>query len=250
MLRPPDPRVRARILNFGAEGCGKSTGWLKIARWCADTGSDAQFYVLDTDDSAETMMAMGDYPEDRIHVWHAYEWEDYRKYEREVVPLLRPKTDWVVMDFVGNAWEAVQDWYIENTTGQAQEEYYMSVRQAGSQGLDGWKDWQFINKNYRAFINPLIYGNGAHVYMTAKATKIGDRDSREAKALYSGVGMRPEGQKALGFQALSVLYSYALRPNEPHMTTLKDLEGVKRLENQRINDFVIDYLVGAQRWGL
>lgn len=248
MLRPPDPRVRARILNYGAEGTGKSTGWLNIARWSADTGSDAQFHVLDTDDSAETMIVMGDYPEANIHIHQAHHWDEYKAFRQAVVDAVRPRHDWIVMDFAGSAWEAVQDWYIENTRGQNQADYFMSVRESGGKALDGWEDWQFINREYREFINPLVYGNGAHMYLTAQATKVGDRDDRKLKALYSRVGQRPVGQKALGYQVHTVLHSNALRIGEIYMTTLKDLKGVKHLDAHPLADFTVDYLVGAAGW--
>ena len=248
MLRPPDPRIRAHILNFGGEGTGKSTGWLNIARWSADTGSDAQFYVLDTDDSAETMMIMGDYPEANIHVWPGREWDDFAKFNDAVMPLVRARHDWVVVDFAGTAWEAVQDWYLEHIFGQDMGEYFMSVRQSAGQEMDGWRDWGTINKVYRDWANPLVYGNGAHLYMTAQATKLGDRDDRKVKALYAEIGQKPVGQKALGYQAHSVLYSNAVRPGEIFLTTLKELEGVKRLEAKKITDFTLDYLIGAQKW--
>lgn len=250
MLRPPDPRVRARILNYGQEGTGKSSGWLSIAQWCYDTGSDAQFYVCDTDDSAETMIVMGGYPEDNIHVTNVNQWEDFEAWAKMVRPQIRPKHDWMVIDFAGTAWEAVQDWYIENTRGMVQSEYFMSVREQGDKALDGWTDWQYINKEYRDFMNPIVYETSAHLYMTAQATKVGDRDARELKQLYSSVGYRAVGQKALGYQAHSVLYSNALKIGDVYMTTLKDLRGVDRLSGTKISDFTLDYLVGAAKWQL
>ena len=44
--------VQDRILAFGVEGTGKSEAWISIAVEAERTGSDAQFYVVDTDGSA------------------------------------------------------------------------------------------------------------------------------------------------------------------------------------------------------
>jgi hypothetical protein len=141
MLRPPIPTRRERILAMGSYGTGKTSSWLSIAQWSMLTGSDSRFYVVDTDLSVNHMIE--NHPaRDRIQVWDAFEWEQYEGAIEQILPMLR-HNDWLVVDFIGQAWEAVQDWYVGKVYKTSIEDFFMSAREQIKQGspLDGWKDW-------------------------------------------------------------------------------------------------------------
>lgn len=249
-LMPPTPQRRERILSYGPEGGGKTTAWLSIAKWAEATGSDAQFYVLDTDYAVEHMIESPEWPSDRIHVWNAIEWEEYDAAIDEILPKLR-RQDWVVSDFVGTAWEAVQDWYVRKIYHTNIDDFFMEARANAKSGnpLDGWKDWSVINRVYKSWINKVVFRNDAQVFLTAQGEGVRDTDSRQLKATFGRVGIRPRAQKQIGHQAHSILLMQALRPNEPTITTVKD-RGRVSLDSHRFSDFTLDYLVPVAGWML
>lgn len=248
MLMPPNPDQRERILAMGSFGTGKTTAWLSIARWAEATGSDAQFYAIDTDAAVQHMVTLGDWPADRIHVWPVFEWEEYNAAINEILPRLRPQ-DWLVADFVGSAWESVQDWYVQMIYKQTIDEFFLDARMASKQGnpLQGWVDWNIINRAYRAWITKLIYKAPANLFVTAVGETLRDSDSRELRAVYGPIGIRPRAQKHLSHQVHSILLFQAVRAGEITMTTVKDRERAK-LEYTPLNDFTIDYLCNVAGW--
>lgn len=247
MLRPPVPTRRERILAMGSFGTGKTTAWLTIAQWAHVTGSDAQFYVIDTD-AAVAHMIESHPARERIHVHHAFEWTEYEEGIERYLPALRPQ-DWLVVDFVGTAWEAVQDWYVAQIYKTSIDDFFVEARQSAKSGnpLDGWKDWSVINRVYKSWINRVIFRNPAQVFLTAQAEGVRDTDDRSVKQIYGKVGMRPRGQKALGHQVHSILLFSALRPSEVTLTTVKDRER-RVVESERLNDFTVEYLMGVAGW--
>lgn len=248
MLTPPNVGQRERILAMGSFATGKTTGWLSIARWAEATGSSPHFYVIDTDAAVEHMVALGDWPGDRIHVWPVFEWAEYEAAMNEILPRLTSQ-DWLVCDFVSTAWESIQDWYVSQVYKQSIDEFFLDARMAAKQGnpLDGWRDWSIINRVYKSWANKLIYQNDAHLYLTAQAETLRDTDSREMRAQFGPIGMRPRGQKHLAHQVHTILALQSMRPGEITMTTVKDRERLK-VEYAPLNDFTLDYLVGVAGW--
>ena len=102
--------LRERILVYGGPGTGKSRGWLSIARMFPKV----KVWVLDTDDAAERMIASHDLP--NITVFPCLDWPDYLAAAAEARDKLDPD-DWLVVDMVSSAWDAVQGFYIEQAFG-------------------------------------------------------------------------------------------------------------------------------------
>jgi hypothetical protein len=247
MLRPPIPTRRERILAMGSFGTGKTSSWLSVAQWSVLTGSDSRFYVIDTDASVNHMTE--NHPaRDRIQVWNAFEWEQYEAAIEQILPMLR-HNDWLVVDFIGQAWEAVQDWYVSRVYKTSIEDFFMTAREQIGKGspLDGNKDWSIINKVYKSWLNKVMFTNDAQIFVTAQAEGLRDTDDRTMKATFQKVGARPRGQKNLGHQVHTVLHYTAIRPGDLYLTTVKDRER-QGLEGAKLNDFTVDYLVGVAGW--
>jgi hypothetical protein len=253
MLRPPIPNLQERLLVYGPMGSGKSTAWIDIAQWANRTGSDACFYVMDSD--ASIPMMMGDYPEvaDRVFIYPTTTWEEFEGASASIYPKVRLQ-DWVVLDFAGEAWDKVQQWFAQKVHGKDLDELFLSARQAAKGGnsnpFEGWTDWPTINKTYYDWIDDYVKRGRGQLFSTAQAEKVGDMDSRELKSLYSAVGAKAIGQKKLGFQHHTVLLLQALRPNEIYITTVKErLKSRPHLTNQKLSSsFTVDYLINVAKW--
>jgi hypothetical protein len=159
--------------------------------------------------------------------------------------------DWIVVDFVGSSWEAVQEWYVGEIYRQDIDEFFMDARKNMRSGnpLDGWKDWSIINRAHKSFMNDLIHRNPAHTYLTAVGEPLRDTDDKALKATFGAFGIRPKGQKHLGHQVHTILLLQTMRPGEWYMNTIKDRERTPH-EGTKLKDFVVDYLVATASWRL
>ncbi len=244
-----------RILALGPAGSGKTTGWLDIAKWSQRTGSDAQFYVLDTDFAVERMLI--GYPDlTNIHVSVGYDWTDYTKFLEHAKANARPH-DWVILDFVGNAWSAVQQYFTEQVFHQDIAEYFLSVRKTLGKdatklgALEGWVDWQVINPLYKRWANPIILHARYNLYATAKSTQLsgGNKPTEDSqtRSLFLPYGVKPEGQKDLPFMFHTILLTSRDGRGNYTLTTVKDRERPE-LAGLVTSSFTVDYLKGVANW--
>ncbi len=237
---------------MGPAGSGKTTNWLNIAKMSALTKSPAHFYVLDSDFAVERMLS--GYPEvrDNITVTTAYEWPDYRRFLDTVLRKATPD-DWVIVDFVGSAWEAVQAHFTSEVFHADMGDYFLKARKEGQKALEGWTDWSVINPMYRQFINPLLYKGRYHVYCTAKSEALsGDKKPTEApeiRQLFLPYGVKPRGQKDLPYVFHTLLITGRDARGTRTITTVKDRER-EEVSGKVINSFTVDYLKDIGGWEL
>lgn len=256
-LHPQLP-IPERILSVGPAGSGKTTNWLNILRWLIRTHSDTHFYVLDSDFAVPRMLTT--YPEcvPYITLFNGYEWTDYTSFLKEVSQKARPLQDWVVVDFIGSAWQCVQQYYVEQVFKQEIGDYFLQVRKtlkkdASALGaLEGWVDWQVINPLYRKWAQPLLFKGQYHLYCTAKSTPLSsDRkplEDSQTRILFERYKVKPEGQKTLPFQFHTILLSaFTPRSNARTITTVKDRER-QEISGLVVSNFAIDYLKNIASW--
>jgi hypothetical protein len=243
--------AQERILIYGPAGSGKTTAWLDIAKWSARTKSDARFYVLDTDFAVDRMVAS--YPEihPNIVIQTGYDWNDYMAFQRNVLANARPH-DWVIVDFVGTAWEAVQQHYIEEVFNKDIGDYFLYVRKASNEkGLEGWTDWSVINGLYRQWFNPLIFKSRANVLCTAKATPLSsDRNPTEdttTRQTFLRYGVKPQGQKDLQYPFHTLLITGRDAKGTRTISTVKDRER-EEVSGLAVASFTLDYLKNIAGW--
>lgn len=258
MLSPASPQARReRILYMGPFGCGKTSAWLNIAKWSQATGSPAKFYAIDTDNALEAMLEPGtqyaelDYRVGGNVEWvTAYEWPEYQA----ALNVFGPRAthdDWFIVDFVSPAWEAVQNHYVSEIFKQDSDEFFLEARKnmKGGNPLDGWKDWQYINRLYKSWINQYLHKTAGHKFMTAQADSLRETDDKGLRAIFGAHGVRPKGQKELGHQTHTVLLGSVSARSGISVTTIKDRER-QRVSDLAINEFTIDYLVQVAGWSL
>lgn len=258
MLQPSSPQARReRILYMGPFGCGKTTSWLNIAKWSQATGSPARFYVIDTDNALEAMLEPGtqyaelDYRVGGNVEWvSAYEWPEYEA----ALKVFGPRAthdDWFIIDFVSPAWEAVQNFYVSEIFKADSADFFLEARKnmKGGNPLDGWKDWQYINRLYKGWINNYLHKIAGHKFLTAQADVIRETDDKGLRAVFGAHGVRPKGQKELGHQTHTVILGSVSARSGVSMTTVKDRERPKA-NDLVVNEFTIDYLVNVAGWTL
>ena len=240
---------------MGPFGSGKTSAWLNVAKWAKDTESPARFYCIDTDNALDAMLegqfAELDYRNGGNIEWvPAWEWGDYKAAIANFGPKLS-NDDWLIVDFISPAWDAAQTYYIDQVFQQDSDEFFLEARKnmKGGNPLDGWKDWGVINRIYKGWINEVLYKTLGHKFLTAQATALGETDEKGLRATFGSYGVKPKGQKELGYQTHTVLLTSVNRKGEISATTIKDRER-ERMMDTPINEFTIDYLVNIGGWQL
>ena len=254
-LRPAHDRVFERILVMGSEGSGKTRDWLDIAKMAQKTGSDAQFYVVDTEVSVPRMLTGASFSDlANVHDEQVADWNELVQAVRMFREKIRPQ-DWLIVDMLSWAWGWVQDEYIEQvyktTTGEhwtswAVRESLKGPKDKKSGVLEGDTDWGTINKNYRELTSHLMRLQG-HVFCTSAVKTISDRDSEDTKKLYGRHGVKPEGQKQTGHLFHTVLIAKNTGKEEWRVTSVKDRERAL-LEGEKVGNFALTYLVKTAGW--
>lgn len=257
-LRPAFPAPE-RILAFGPAGSGKTTAWLDIARWSARTKSPAKFYILDTDFAVARMITS--YPEihDRVEVFPGYDWNDYMAFQKYVLKNAT-KDDWVVIDFFGSSWSAVQQHFIEEVFHKEIGDYFLQARKSLSKddkslsALDGWTDWSVVNGLYRQWVNPLLYKGTYHLYATAQSDQLSSdkkpTESADMRAALVRFNVKPKGQKDMFYQMHTVLLTGRdNRTGNRTLTTIKDRER-EEMQGATVKSFTMDYLQTVGGWKL
>lgn len=257
-LHPPFAEPE-RILAFGSAGSGKTTAWLDIAKWSVRTGSDAVFYVLDTDFSVGRMIPS--YPEivPYVHLSTGYDWNDYMAFLKLVLKSARPQ-DWVIVDFIGAAWATVQTYYVEQVFHQDMGNYFLQARKnldakaSSLAALDGWVDWSVINPLYKQWVQPLLFKGRYNVYATAQADQLsGDKkptEDAQTRATLLQYGVKPKGQKELLYQFHTVLLTGRdPRSGARTITSVKDRERTE-VSGKVVKSFTVDYLKDVGGWEL
>jgi len=257
MLQPQSPKSRReRILYMGAWGTGKTTAWLNIAKWSLQTGSPSKFYVVDTDNALEAFLEPGTQYEDLVGKdgnveWvRAYEWEEYMSAYENFGPKLT-REDWLVIDFITPAWDAVQSYYIQEMFSDDPVEYFLAIRREkkGGSAFDGYKDWSQINRIYKTWMNRMLHRAQGHKFMTAEVATMGQGETKENRATFGSFGVKPKGQKQLGHQPHTLLLGKVDRQGDITMTTVKDRER-EAVVDHSYTEFTVDYLCNIGGWTL
>lgn len=238
-LAPKSP-VKERILATGGPGSGKTSAWLSIAK----KNPDSHFYVIDSDFAVDRMLD----GKSLTNVTHdvATEWTEFVELTRKYQKAMKPN-DWLVIDFISPAWNAVQAWYVEQVFGKDIDAYFVDRRKAKAKNdLEGDTDWKVINKAYGAWATMLLKTPG-HLFATAPVKAVGDRDDAATKQLYALHGVKPEGQKMLSHQFHTVLMLSRARGGEFQMSTVKDRER-REVNKAEVKDFALSYLLSVAGW--
>ena len=255
-------RSRERILAFGHEGCGKSSGVLSIARRCPDV----KFWVIDNDNSYDRLLET-----DFTDVWGMdnvlFAGEHFGKAPMndwfnvaqaiEYATNNMGRDDWLVVDMLSKAWALVQEAFTEQIFGKDIDDYFLHIRKMKADSgdnkkalgaYDGWKDWPVINAMYSKGVSEKLLNCPGHLYVVSESTKLSEDDDKGMRDLYGPFGVKPAGQKRSGHIMQTVMFfTKDSRQQMYKMTTVKD-RGRAMWTDESFDDFAMDYLVGTAGW--
>lgn len=246
----PSISSRERIEVFGDYGAGKTSAVLSIAAHLPES----HFYVLDNDYAMERMLS-GKYADlTNLTVYQVSEWGEHVEAIQKAIALMSPD-DWLVIDSVSETWEAVQDWWIENTQGKDPADYFMQLQKdrvaegKGSGGGISQAEWGGVKKEYkRKLTQPAILRCPGHLIVTARAARFTGDENKELLS-FAPLGAYPKGEKYTPYLMHTVLMLGKTRSGGYTMTTGlgKDRERAV-LKDQQFDDFFMTYLVGIGKW--
>jgi AAA domain len=255
--RPTAAFSRERILNYGKEGTGKTNAWLSIA----EAYPDVPFFCMDTDDSVQRLLETDFTELQNITTRVVQTWEDFdlaateflRKADEYVsnVDITRKEDyPWVIVDFSDATWDMVQNYFTEQVFDQGVAEFFLHARKqmrgkAGQlQPLEGWTDWQVINKVYQTRWTALTKGGGPyHLYITSGSKEISGMENR---SLYKSLKRMPTGEKRMPHRVHTVLMS-SVDKDGWYLSSAKD-RGRELLDDKKMPNFAISYLMKVAGW--
>jgi hypothetical protein len=241
---------RERVLLVGPYGSGKSHAWISLAKMLGRTHTEAALHVLDTDNAAVRMLeAVPHASEVFIHVNECYEWPDYEHALKAAALNAKPQ-DWLIVDMIDKAWQAVQDYFIDQVFGTTSERFFLEARKEGTKGspLAGefGVNWNVINKLYYAWYNKVIRWPG-HVLACTPGDPVNRAtDNVDTVNLYGKTGVKPRGQKHLGHGFHTVLL-LGEDSSGRYFSTIKD-RNREEVTHQNMRDFTLDYLKTIGHW--
>lgn len=258
---------RERILAFGKDGTGKTYAWMRLAK----RFKGATFHVIDSELGAER--SLEEFPElavevaefeqkkgskdwdftssgeAQVTIYPVIDWPEYRAAQKIAVREARPG-DWIILDMADKPWSAVQRHFVGQIFDQEMGDYYLKARQEMQQAdkkgkslnpLDGWVDWQVINRMYQDFMLPLAFRSRANLFMTSSVSVPGRDSPKEIRDLYGPLGCYPSGQKDLPHQPDTILLFIRTGFDEYSITTAKDRGKRDYWEKEMIVDFPKQY---------
>lgn len=252
-LSTPHPYPE-RILLYGGGGSGKTNAAISVI----DHAAHGNVYVVETDYSASWQRAIyTDYPHlgGQVDIRNPdVEWESWTAELDAVVSAADPAVDWLVIDSITPTWEAVQGWWIAQSTGNDLPRHLAGLKKAHGadakaygRALTDTMNWPLIKKEYAArVIAPLQRWKG-HLIITAEAKGVGDQDNDEIQMLYGPVQLKPSGEGRLMYLAsTNVLLSHPKR-GVWTFTSVKDRNRAE-VEKQPFDDFGYEYLSEVAGW--
>ncbi len=263
-------KKRERILVAGPPGSGKSRAWISVAELSRLTKSDARFYVIDTDFSAE--VSLDAYPKlEASGLLEIYTPIDFDEMIEAAIHARKnaQRGDWIISDMASIAWEWAQNDYTEKVYGMTAADFFLLKRQemeeakkkkSNLQPFDGAVDWQPIKLRYAKYINMAVLNNRAHVIATAGTKPIarsgGWKDSDSVINDFGHIGHKPAGEKNLSHAFNTVMFMGQKSKDEWEMSTGKERWGTReyvfgeRLREGPKGQFARRYLVDVAGWEL
>lgn len=259
------PGSRERIIAFGAQGAGKTRAWLDVARMHQLRGSDAVFHVFDTDDAVGDMIYGERFRDlNNVHTMVCTQWSDFEEGLEKIRSEIRPYHDWIVCDLADKPWSAATAHYVRDAYGMSLHQLLIQQRHettaAGAKpkspqdphrskfgGLEGG-EWSEINSFYLPWAQDIFLTVKTHVFFACPLATVDDRADAQTKAMYGRFGVKPVGNKHLGYQARTVL-KFDHFGDQRTMVTVKDRERTQ-LSGEPIGDFAISYLKNIGGWEL
>ena len=234
---------------MGGFKAGKTTSWLDIASWYQRTETPGTFFVVDTDMTVERSSESYEDIHERLVVEESQDWPSAKlaivKFKTEAT-----EADWLIVDSIDFLWEAVQDWYVEQAFGETSDEFFLDYKRQGKEGhplADGFgMNWNVIKKQYNPVLQTIRRFPGHVLVCTPAKSTAQDKDAN-VQRVFGKYGVKPEGEKRLGFHFHTVLLLLNNAKDDYRITTVGD-RARKELSNERLSSFTMTYLKGTAGW--
>ena len=255
MLTPrPGSRAKERIVGYGPMNSGKTFASTTLADMYRRTNTPGHFHVISTEWQAyDRALELYDDCEN-VTVVEALDWAEM--VDRTVgIANKATSDDWLVFDSIGNAWSFVQDDYCAQRWGTSGKEYFGELRDRGGESEI---NWSIVNARYQGWMNPNVLRFPGHVYATSPAEELRapaksgkESEAKEIRQLYSRYGLKPTGQKRLGFMFHSILLMTSPSKGVYDITTVDD-HARQQLDHVEVAGppfgFVQTYLMDVAHW--
>lgn len=264
-LRPPIEGLNERMCVFGTAGTGKSYDFYTIARLASRRESDAKFWIIDLDMSAEMMLTDPEFADinlDNVRVYHPHDLETLITTLEEVQGKisqdrisggLMGTNDWMLIDMITPAWRWAQDWYTRTYFKQTFADY-MEKRKRDNPKADSNPfqpdQWGIINTEYGKINTRLLRGPG-NLFCTAQQKGIPTNASPTERVEFGPIGFMPAGQKDLAHQFHACFHkTMSVRDGGQYLISSAKNRSRPVLQSVEIKDFALTVLVGNRGWKL
>lgn len=270
-MKPPTAAngqpLRERMCFFGPEKSGKSFIVANIALWHQKRGRDATFYILDTDLAWQRMLSDDEFSGlENVVYEEVFNWPELK----EATNRFREKIktgDFLVVDMLTQAWEWVQQFYIESVYGMDADDFFLmkqkEVKRANRKTKSGEPidtinfgdviEWPIINKLYYPWASKLISHPG-HLLACAAEKEIGKRElGKEELKEFQKSGVKIAGQKMSGHLMHDIIRVRSQKPGEPRLNTIGARPrpgGAINLKGEVIKNFSMGCLIKHGGWKL
>lgn len=263
----PYKLTKERILTFGVNSAGKSRSWATIRKWFEITKTEGHFYVISTEKEMALRTAEGYldgtdgnnfFSNASINLGDINNpgGMDITTYDglmglSNAIAERSTPNDWVIIDSIGLAQTWSRDVWFSAEKGMSYREFVGSGRKMKEVKP---ADWDTMAGLYRDWWEGVIRDAfRGHKFACARMEEIrteGDWAEKDKNTLrmFGPHGVKPTGEKNLGFDWHSVLLCNRARDGW-EITTVDDPER-EYLNGQKINDFVLDYLMPVANWQL
>jgi len=267
--------AKEKINVFGTPGIGKTHQLFNIALWHQRLGSDALFYGINTDTSWEVLHANPEFEELRNLVYTSEGFPTYQdalSLAKSYHKRLRPQ-DWLCSDLNDAIWGLVSD---EAAAAQAKAkglditdmgDLWSDKGGGNDYPLKGW-DWGFPNARYRQYANNLFVLGPGHRFIisnqadivqpTAKMEAQEDKVTKEVRAMFKHLGVKPAGQKEDPSRWNTILHIDSAGEHANKWATGKERWGNRKHLGRKMQggsvfdvpfeDFFMEYMVEIAGW--
>lgn len=266
LQQAPHKLTKEGILTFGVNSAGKTRSWATIRKWAELTATPAHFHIISTEHEMVlrtvegyldgtpghnffTNATIAGYDHDN-RLWTPDAPSDYDTLLAATAKIhaAAGPNDWVVIDSIG----LVQTWSRDVWFGAEKGMSYRDFVGSGRKMKEVKPaDWDTMAGLYRDWYFPYIWNFPGHRFACARMVEIrteGDwaEKDRNILKMFGPHGVKPDGEKNLGFDWHSVLLCSRARDGW-NISTVDDPERTY-LNDEKISDFVQDYLMGVAGW--
>lgn len=259
--------LRERLCLFGPEKSGKSWCVLNMASWFQKRGNPGMFYVLDTDLAWSRMLTADQFSNlENVVYEEVFNWRELKDATNRFREKIKPG-DVLVVDMITQAWEWVQQHYIESVYGMDADDFFVmkqrEVKQANRVTARGEPvesinmgeviEWSIVNKIYYPWASKIISHPG-HVIVCAAEKEIGKREmDKDENKDFKASGVKIAGQKLTGHLMHDIIRVRSQKPGEPRMNTIGARErpgGAIMLKGDVVKDFGLQVMIRQGGWSI